>query len=307
MKRKSSPFVWTIIFLVLLSGFIAREASAEKVAVLKSADIAAYNQALAGFAKEIGSIGTDTYNIEDSPTGGKDIIDKIKQTKPSAILAVGKKATEIANTEIPDIPIVFCMVIEPEKLGLKGNNIAGVGMEVSPEKQISNFKSALPSLKSIGVVYNPENSSQRVKEGRGACQRLGIKFAEITVSAPKEVPDAFRGLVGLVDAIWLLPDTTVLTKASFSFILKTAMEEKIPLLGFSESLVKGGALMSFAVDYRSVGELAGSLVKKILAGTAPGTLALASPGGEFAVNLNIADFLGIKIAEEIKRKAKVID
>ena len=199
------------------------------------------------------------------------------------------------------------MVIDPEKLGIRDYNIAGVAMEVSPKKQISNFKSALPSLKNIGVVYNPGNSERRVKAGNKACQKLGIKLTEKTVSSPKEVPDAFRDLVGTVDAIWLLPDTTVLTKASFSFILKTAMEEKIPLLGFSESLVKGGALMSFSVDYRSVGKLAGGLVKKILSGVAPNTLSLASPEGEFTLNLHIADFLGIKIKEEIKQKAKVID
>ncbi len=307
MKRRRLLLTWVAISLVLLSGFIAREASAEKVAVIKSADITAYNQALAGFAEEMGGIGTDEYNLEGSPNKGRDIIDKIKLTKPSVILTVGKKAAKLANEEIPDIPVVFCMVIDPEKLGIRENNIAGVAMEVSPEKQISNFKSALPSLKSIGVVYNPENSGQRVKAGNKACQRLGIKLTEKTVSSPKEVPGAFRDLVGTVDAIWLLPDTTVLTKASFSFILKTAMEEKIPLLGFSESLVKGGALLSFSVDYRSVGKLAGILVKKILSGVAPNTLALASPEGEFTLNLHIADFLGIKIKEEIKQRAKVID
>ncbi|UCD83250.1 MAG: ABC transporter substrate-binding protein [Deltaproteobacteria bacterium] len=291
----------------LILTFFSFEAGAEEVIIFKSGDFAAYDQAVAGFKAALTGVEVSEENMKGDTETGEKIIGAIKTRTPRAILAVGTRALELSAKEIPDIPIVFCMVIEPEKLGLKGNNIAGVGMEVSPEKQISNFKSALPSLKSIGVVYNPENSDQRVKEGGRACQKLGMKLVGRTVGDPKEVPDAFRGLVGTVDAIWLLPDTTVLTKTSFSFILKTAMEEKIPLLGFSESLVKGGALMSFAVDYRSVGELAGSLVKKILAGTTPGTLALASPEGEFAVNLNIADFLGIKIKEEIKQKAKVID
>jgi putative ABC transport system substrate-binding protein len=134
-----------------------------------------------------------------------------------------------------------------------------------------------------------------------------MKLTEKTVSSPKEVPGAFRDLVGTVDAVWLLPDTTVLTKASFNFILNITMEKKIPLLAFSESLVKGGALLSFSTDYRDVGKLAGSLVKKILGGVAPNTLSLASPEGDLTHNLHIADFLGIKFKEEIKQKAKLID
>ena len=130
MKRRRLLLTWVAISLVLLSGFIAREASAGKVAVLKSADITAYNQALAGFAEEMGGIGTDEYNLEGSPNKGRDIIDKIKLTKPSVILTVGKKAAKLANEEIPDIPVVFCMVIDPEKLGIRENNIAGVAMEV---------------------------------------------------------------------------------------------------------------------------------------------------------------------------------
>ena len=92
MKRRNSSLIWSVIPLVLLSGFIAREASAGKVAVLKSADITAYNQALAGFTEEMGGIGTDKYDMEGSLTKGREIIDKIKLANPSVILTVGKKA-----------------------------------------------------------------------------------------------------------------------------------------------------------------------------------------------------------------------
>ncbi len=298
--KKALPYALILILF-------AFEVRAAEVTVFKSSDFTAYDQAIAGFKEAITGVKISEENMKGDMEAGMKIIEGIKTRTPGAILAVGTRAAELSSKEIKDIPIVFCMVIDPEKRGIRGNNIAGVAMEVSPKKQISNFKSALPSLKNIGVVYNPENSGRRVKAGNKACQRLGIKLTEKTVSSPKEVPDAFRDLVGTVDAIWLLPDTTVLTKASFSFILKTAMEEKIPLLGFSESLVKGGALLSFSVDYRSVGKLAGGLVKKILSGVAPNTLSLASPEGEFTLNLHIADFLGIKIKEEIKQKAKVIN
>ncbi len=291
----------------LLLALIASEVWAAEVTIFKSGDFAAYDLAIAGFKELISGVETSEENMKGDTQAGMKIIEGIKARNPKAILAVGTRAAELSHKEIKDIPIVYCMVIGPEKLGISGNNIAGVAMEVSSAKQISNFKSALPSLKNIGVVYDPENSSQRVEEGRKASQNLGMKLTEKTVSSPKEVPDAFRDLVGTVDAIWLLPDTTVLTKASFNFILNTTMEKKIPLLAFSDSLVKGGALLSFSTDYRDVGKLAGRLVKKILSGVAPNTLSLASPEGELTLNLHIADFLGIKFKEEIKRKAKVID
>ena len=46
----------------------------------------------------------------------------------------------------------------------------------------------------------------------------GINLVKYEIDSSKEVPEAMENLIGKIDALWLLPDSTVVTKKSFSLI-----------------------------------------------------------------------------------------
>ncbi|UCD86060.1 MAG: ABC transporter substrate-binding protein [Deltaproteobacteria bacterium] len=301
MKRILVSASCLCIFLIL----IITGTSVAEITVFKTADVTAYNQAITGFKGVVIEKEITEVNMEGEIELGNWIIKSIKSKEPAAVLAVGDKAAELSSKEINNIPIVFCMVIDPEKHGIVGENVTGVSMEVPPKTQFSTLKSIMPRLKSIGVIYDPNKTARIIDEGEKAAQDLGLELIAREVASRGEIAKALEELIQRVGALWLVPDTTVVTRESFKYILSGTIKKEIPLLAFSDGFVKSGALLSLSPNYLSVGEEAGNIVNKILIGASTKSLPMVHPDSSLSINLDTANQLGIKIPEEIKQKANI--
>jgi putative ABC transport system substrate-binding protein len=107
-------------------------------------------------------------------------------------------------------------------------------------------------------------------------------------------------LLGEVEALWLIPDSTVLTNESVRFILESSLARQIPVIGYSPEFTRLGALLSVSVNYGEVGRETGLLAKRILDGE---RLLPLNPVPierlKITVNLKTAKFLGIMIPKEL--------
>jgi putative tryptophan/tyrosine transport system substrate-binding protein len=122
----------------------------------------------------------------------------------------------------------------------------------------------------------------------------------LPVESDKDVPQQLRALLSDVEALWLIPDSTVLTNESIRFILESALAHQIPVIGFSPEFTRLGALLSMSVNYGDVGRETGLLVKRILDGE---RLLPLNPVPierlKITVNLKTARFLGMKFPKEL--------
>src|SRR5262249_38946426 len=182
--------------------------AAHGIAVLKSHDIAPINQALAGFAATCPEPIT-TYDLGGNVSNTRGIVDRIMASPPRLILAIGPLAAQVAKTEVRGVPVVFAMVRNPRKSGLEGDNIAGISLDVPIEAQLAMYKSLLPTLRVIGVIYDPEKTGALVKEASEAAGKIGLRFLATPGASQTEVPAAPRGLPGKGNALWVLPAGTV--------------------------------------------------------------------------------------------------
>lgn len=289
--------------LLLVIGF-SSPAQAADVAILKSSDISAYNQAIAGFKAALPA-GTNfvEYDMQGDVAKGRKQAQRIRASDAALVLAVGLKAALVAKLEIIDIPVIFCMVLDPGKHDLKAPNMTGLLLEVPIERQLATLRTVLPAAKRVGVLYDPEKTGPFVEEARRRAKGFGLHLVSKTVTSEKEVPSALRGLVSEVDTLWLVPDSTVLTEDSLRFLLNTSMEASIPVLGFSPDLVKSGALVGLSVNYEDIGRQGGALARSILNGKGRSP-ALAPPERlRMSLNLKTARFLGITVPPEIVAQA----
>lgn len=280
-------------------------AGAAEVAILKSADLAAYNQAVAGFKAAMPSSTTFVeYDMQGDVGRGQKLARKIRASDTTLLLAVGVKAALVAKLEIVDIPVIFCMVLDPAKHDLKAPNMTGIRLEVPINRQFSTMRSVLPSLKRIGVLYDPEKTGHLIEEARLLAKSMGIELIAKQVGTEKEVPAGLRALLSQVDALWLVPDSTVLTEDSLKFVLGTALDLNVPVIGFSSELVRSGALVGLSVGYEDVGRQAGVLAKKILTDDyKPSSATLPPDRLRLALNLKTAKFLHIMISPEVVNNA----
>jgi putative tryptophan/tyrosine transport system substrate-binding protein len=290
--------------LVSVLGLVAA-AHAHEVAILKSADIAAYNQAVNSFKAAMAeTVKLVEYDMQGDNSRGRQLARRIRASDAALVLAVGVKAALVAKLEIVDIPIIFCMVLDPAKYDLNAPNMAGVTLQVPLDRQFAIFSSVLPQRKRIGVLYDPEKTAEMVSEARHQAQTLGLEIVERQVHNEKEVPAALRVLIPQIEALWLLPDSTVLTEDSLSFLLGTALDANVPVIGFSSELVRSGALVGLSVNAEDVGRQVGLLAQQILNGQArPSSAAVYPERLRLALNLKTAKFLGIAIPPEVVSRA----
>jgi putative ABC transport system substrate-binding protein len=280
-------------------------AVAAEVAVLKSADLTAYNEAVAGFKAAMPpSTAFIEYDMQGDMARGRKLARKVRASDVTLLLAVGLKAALAARLEIVDIPVVFCMVLDPAKHDLKAPNITGIRLDVPIERQLRTMRSVLPPVKRIGVLYDPEKTGGLVGEARLTAKAMGFELIEREVRTEKDLAAALRALIPRIEALWLVPDSTVLTEDSLGFVLGTTLDSNVPVFGFSSEMVRSGALVGLSVKYADVGRQAGVLAGKILSEQArPFATTFPPDRLRLALNLKTARFLGLMIPPDVLNRA----
>ncbi|NWF71552.1 MAG: ABC transporter substrate-binding protein, partial [Nitrospirae bacterium] len=266
-----------------------------------SSEIAAYREAIAGLKATgpIGAIYTE-YDVQGDLELGRTLAHKVRASNASLVVAVGLKAALAAKAEIVDVPIVYMMVLDPLKHQLRAANMTGTLLEAPLDRQLKIMRKFLPTLKRLGTLYDPAKTSSRITEASRQATASDLQLKGLPVGSEKDLPQQLRALLSDVEALWLMPDSTVLTNESVRFILESALARQIPVIGFSPELTRLGALLSISVNYGDVGRETGLLTKRILDGEGqlPFT-PLPIERLKITVNLKIARFLGITFPSEL--------
>lgn len=297
-------FFCAVAGLVWLLGFCTlcvSESTAMDIAILQSSDIPAYQEAIAGLKATgpIGAIYTE-YNLQGDLELGKKLARKLRASNESLVVAVGLKAALAAKVEIVDVPIVYMMILDPLKHQLTAANMTGTLLEVPVDRQLKIMRTFLPTLHRLGTLYDPAKTSSRVNDALQQATISDFQLKGFPVESEKEVPQQLRMLLSDVEALWLIPDSTVLTNESVQFILESALARQIPVIGFSPEFTRLGALLSMSVNYGEVGRETGLLMKRILDREQLLPLKpLPIDRLKITVNLKTAKFLGMTFPKEL--------
>jgi len=277
------------------------EAAAVEIAILKSSDLKAYNEAVEGFkaAAPGGAVYTE-YDLRGDLERGKQLARRIRASDSSLVVAVGLKAALAAKLEIVDIPILYMMILDPMKHHLATANMTGVLLDIPTDRQLKVLHAFLPSVRRIGTLYDPNKTSTKLKEAESWASSHEFQLRGFPVENEKEVPQQLRSLLSVSEALWLIPDSTVLTDESIRFILQSAVAKQVPVVGFSSEFTRLGALLSMSIDYGEVGREAGLLARRILNGEQQLPLNPVSVRRiRVSINQKTARYLGIAIPKEL--------
>lgn len=264
---------WSIIAFVFCIPFQISQGTAEesgtRAIILRSQQIAAYNDVIKGFEEGCKGKGISIkaiYDLKGDVGEGKRVMVNIKneQIKPNVILAVGVLAATLAQEYFPDIPVIFCMVINHERFNLDGTNITGISSEAAVKDQFSILKELLGNRKNIGVIYDPTKTKKIIAEAISTAKTYEFNLITAEIMSEKDITSALDRMIDDIDALWIVPDSTVVTKDSLNIILKATQNHRIPTFCTSGAIVKGGALVSVSPDYLYTGVQAAKLAQTLL-------------------------------------------
>jgi len=286
---------YSILSIIMVLAFASSSMAAE-VAIIKTRNLAPYNEAITGFTVNCGGVRTKEYDMEENQARGEEIAEQINKSKPNVVLAVGAPAAQIAKLYIDkSIPVVFIMVQSPEKIGLQNiDNMTGISLNIPVETQLRALKALVPAVTKVGVIYNPKNTASEITQALKISNQLGFKLIAAKVDTPNDVERALRAFAEGIDAYWMLPDVTVMQ--AFTTILNYTNDRKIPFLASSRIMVDKGALVSLAPTYANIGSQGCGVVNQIISGTKPSQIPISPPKGlELTVNLTAAKTLGLQV------------
>jgi len=196
------------------------------------------------------------------------------------------------------------MVLNPEGHGLPTSNMTGIAVRTSPATQLSAIRSILPDHRRIGVLYDEAQSGDFVRNAHRLAKQDGVELVPMAVRSQEDLAPAIRILLPKIDALWLLQDQTVISESSIPFLLESTIDAKIAIFTFSSTLVQQGALGALVVDPWAVGQQAARMVRTQLHDPRKPAGALHDPEHpQLALNLNTAEYLGLRLAPDMVRVA----
>jgi putative tryptophan/tyrosine transport system substrate-binding protein len=288
---------------------LAAQARAADVAVLKSADSPAWRPMIESLKRAATSQTFTEYDLKGDKAEADRVVASLKG-QAAAIVALGPLAAQAAHQGAPELPLIVCMVQDPERLGLiAAPGLSGIVFQIPVKNQLAAFRMVNPRAVRIGVIYSPENYGQQVQEALRAMNMVRLVVVDKAVSSNRDVPQALRSLLSggdAVDALWLPPDPILLSAEARRFILSETLKAGKPVYTFSPALVQEGALVSDGPDLSFTGDQAAELLGRMLGSEKNTRIDFMIPKSELVINKRIADRLRVEIpADALKAAAKV--
>ena len=263
LNRKDNALpVFCTVLLILFLLLTGTNTFAAGIVTVQSIDIKPYNDAYLGFRS---GCGCDPEQLVISEMKQMNVIKEIRYLEPELIVSIGINALNKVK-EINDIPIVYLMVLDPDPVIADSPNITGVNIYIPPDKQLFHIQNIIPHVTTIGLIYDPSINGNFVEKAISASRTTNIRLIAKEISNAKEFPALLEGMKNEIDAFWMLPDLTAFTPETTEYLFLSSIENKMPVITFSDKYLAMGALLSFNIDAFDMGRQAHEISEKILNG-----------------------------------------
>jgi len=198
---------------------------------------------------------------------------------------------------------VFGIVADPFSAGIGINranpsehppHLTGIGSMPPVEQTFRIARALLPSLKRVGVAWNPaeSNSEACTLLARKVCAALGIELLEANVENSAAVAEASGSLIGRgAQALWVGGDVSVIV--AFDQVAEAARRARIPVFTSIPGNTARGSMFDLGADFDELGREIGHLAAEVLAGADPAKIPVRNLLTERLV-LNEAAAAGLK-------------
>ncbi|MDD5284484.1 MAG: ABC transporter substrate binding protein [Desulfuromonadaceae bacterium] len=261
-----------LIYIILaMATLLPTIAQAYDVLVLQSRRDTGYEEALKGFRAG----NSASYRLMVlSDYSYLDVSRIVREDRPRLILALGDAALKEA-CKVQHIPVVALMALGIHDKKSSRSNLTGIGMFVSPERYISIFKSM--KARRVGLIYDPAKSGWYLRLAQNAAQAAGITLVTREVSRSSETLAQISSLADKVDALWMIPDTTAITRETTEAYFRFGQDLGVPVVSFAATYLELGAAAVLEIDRIGLGRQANALISAIFEDDPIGSRPLAFP------------------------------
>ena len=270
-------FVFMLCLLAPMQQVIARS-----IAVVGDKENSVHQRFFNGFTQQIQKNGSGLQvNFVGRESLGK--------TDASLVVSVGKKAAADLKNLTTGVPTINTLISK-----LEGGNLlnpvhgdaghASIYIEQPPARIMSLVKTALPETESVTVALG-ENSRRFADEIEQACSDMGLKCTNVLIKDNAGIEAALEQAARTDRVLVVFPDSQVINANTAKSLILGAYLRRISLVGYSQALVKAGALMAVHSSPEQLGMDAANMALGTL-GDVHGRLPMSRYPKLFSVSVN---------------------
>ena len=266
-------------------------ATVPQVVVVASVEVEADRLAIEGIREALGKTRAEI-RIADA---GRAAGGHLAAPGVRVIIAIGSEAVQVVEAERPSIPVIATLILRrpPSTEASSWSAAATIPLDVSLPSLLSRLKQVFPGKTRLGIIHNPATSVAITDQLQARAQQQGFMVRVVECGEPAELLAALASFKGEVDFVWCLPDGSLYNSATIKPLILASLDERLPLIGFSESFARAGAAVGIYPDFRDIGAQAGEAARQVLEGQA-----VRWPGGprrlRVVVNQSVLRLMGLR-------------
>lgn len=262
-----------------------------RIAIVVSAPLRPYMEALKGLTTTLAEHRIHARQPitlpQDTQGDFRSVQAELIQAPVDAYVAIGPEALSVVDavSHANGKPWVFSVVLDPAKLLPHAERApCGMALTIPAAEQLEAVARTFPGRTRLGVLYSSAENRLFLQHAETLARTLGITLQPIAVDGPKKVPDRLAENLPSLDALWIIPDPAIDSKALAEYVVETALFQNIPSIGYNRYFLEVGAAMAFVLDYEKIGAATAVLLDLYLrSGRCPSAI----PSYDVVVNENI--------------------
>lgn len=230
----------------------------------------------------------------------------LRYTPSPMVVAVGANATQEVVKRRLDNNIISILIPKQTlvnildsdgKYGANKKNISALYLDQPVTRQINLARILVPDLKSIAIPLG-KLSAKALEDNKLTGVYDNIVFDTIYIGTEKFNLDVFNELVRRNDVVLAIPDPVVHKPISAKWLLYNSYRARKPVIAFSKSYVKAGAIASVFSTPAQVGIQAAEIILERLNKRQYGSVYRYPKYFTVSFNSSVAKYLGIKLPKQ---------
>ena len=268
------------------------------VTVVANTSVEAHRAAIDGIRAAFSGTALEVRVVDlNASAGERQGSERFAAPGTRVVIAVGTDATQLVAAEKPEVPVISTMVLRspvpaaPPSL----SPAATISLDVPLQTMLARMKQVFPGKTRLGIIRNPKTAALAAGALQAQAEQQGFTARVVECSGIEQVLAALQKLKGDVDFVWCLADATLYNSATIKPLILSSIENRLPLIGFSEGFARAGAAVGVYADFRDVGVQTGQTAQLIIAGQ-PVRSAEGPRKVRIAVNQSVLRLLGLRYA-----------
>ncbi|HYP69032.1 MAG TPA: ABC transporter substrate binding protein [Thiobacillaceae bacterium] len=285
--------------LTLGAAVIASNGLAATIAVVLSDDSAPYQEVLGAIQSRLGS---EHNLIRETPD---QLASNDAALAAKLIITVGVKAADAAIKSSSKTPVIAALVPRDwylhngqSRLAADQRPATAVFLDQPFSRQLRLVREALPEASKLGVALSNSQTWQ-LRELQSQAKLMHLSVNEVIVGSELRLVESLEKILPSVDLLLALPDAEVFNRITAQTIFLTTYRYHVPVMGYSRSLTRAGALVSIFSSPEQIGQQTAEIALKVLSN---GSVKL--PPAQFpryysiSINEHVARSLGLVLPVE---------